>query len=235
MLSPEPGAAPPLSRAGVGMRNFLERLVARTVEATAVRPRVASRYERGPWGDRASGQPAAVENADVDPPATPSWAVASAEAPPGRDPDRRHAVRDRIPTLDRAAAPAAVVGSPDTGVANPPPVEPARTPRTREACSGSRGLTARGGTRAAGARGNRPAAAAGPPGDEQPRRHISPAAPRTRPGPSPAPDLVQVRIGRIDVRATVARPEHPAPAATRAPRARPLSLEAFLDGKRERP
>jgi hypothetical protein len=43
---------------------------------------------------------------------------------------------------------------------------------------------------------------------------------------------VQVRIGRIEVRATIARAEHPAPAATRAPRARPLSLEAFLEGMR---
>jgi hypothetical protein len=67
-----------------------------------------------------------------------------------------------------------------------------------------------------------------------PTPHLARAA-RARPGPSAAPDLVQVRIGRIDVRATIARPEHPAPAATRAPRARPLSLEAFLDGKRERP
>lgn len=216
------------------MRNFLERLVARTVEATAVRPRVASRYERGPWGDRASGQPAAVENADVDPPATPSWAVASAEAPPGRDPDRRHAVRDRIPTLDRAAAPAAVVGSPDTGVANPPPVEPARTPRTREA-SPDREASRHEVVPAPPA----PAAIVPPPqpvrpATSSPGPHLA-RSPRTRPGPSPAPDLVQVRIGRIDVRATVARPEHPAPAATRAPRARPLSLEAFLDGKRERP
>src|SRR4029077_12677154 len=94
---PESGAAPALSRAGMGMRNFLERLVARTVEATAVRPRVASRYEQGPWGDRASGQPAAVETAHVDAPAAPSRPVARPEARPARDPERRHAVRDRTP------------------------------------------------------------------------------------------------------------------------------------------
>jgi hypothetical protein len=57
------------------------------------------------------------------------------------------------------------------------------------------------------------------------------AAPERR-APRATSDVVQVRIGRIEVRATIARAEHPAPAATRAPRARPLSLEAFLEGKR---
>ena len=220
----------------MGMRNFLERLVARTVEATAVRPRVASRYEQGPWGDRASGQPAAAETASVEQPATAWWSVASAEARPARDPGRRHAVRDRTPTLDRAAAPAAVVGSPDTGVATPPPVAPARTSRTRGP-STDREPSRHEVVPAPPA----PAAIVPPPqpvrpatSSPTPTPHLARAA-RTRPGPSAAPDLVQVRIGRIDVRATIARPEHPAPAATRAPRARPLSLEAFLDGKRERP
>jgi hypothetical protein len=217
----------------MGMRSFLERLVARTVEATAVRPRVASRYEQGPWGDRASGQPAAVETAQVDPPAAPSWPVTSAEARPARDPGRRHAVRDRTPTFDRAAAPAAVGGSPDTGVAIPPPVEPARTSRTREP-SPDREPSRHEVVPAPPA----PAAVVRPqpvrPATSSPAPQLARAA-RTQPWPSAAPDLVQVRIGRIDVRATVARPEHPAPASTRAPRARPLSLEAFLDGKRERP
>jgi hypothetical protein len=216
------------------MRNFLERLVARTVDATAVRPRVASRYEQGPWGDRASGEPATVENADVEPPATPSWPVASAEARPARDPGRRHAVRDRTPTSDRAAAPAAAVVLPDTGVAPPSPVEQTRTPRTRGP-SPDREPSRHEVVPAPPA----PAAIIPPPqpvrpATSSPAPHFTRAA-RTRPGPSAAPDLVQVRIGRIDVRATVARPEHPAPTATRAPRARPLSLEAFLDGKRERP
>jgi hypothetical protein len=57
------------------------------------------------------------------------------------------------------------------------------------------------------------------------------AAPERR-APRATSDVVQVRIGRIEVRATIARAEHPAPAATRAPRARPLSLEAFLEGRR---
>jgi hypothetical protein len=216
----------------MGMRNFLERLVARTVEATPVRPRVASRYEQGPWGDRASGQPAEVETAHVDAPGPPSRPVASAEARPARDPERRHAVRDRTPTFDRAAAPAPAVGSSDTGVAPAPPVEPARTSRTRGS-SPDREPSRHEVVPAPQA----PAAIVPAP---QPVRTATPAphlarAARTRPGPSAAPDLVQVRIGRIDVRATIARPEHPAPAATRAPRTRPLSLEAFLDGKRERP
>jgi hypothetical protein len=216
----------------MGMRDFLERLVARTVEATAVRPRVASRYERGPWGERASGQPAAVETAHVDAPAAPSRPAASAEVRPPRDPERRHAVRDRTPTFDHAAAPAAVAGSPDTGVATPPPVEPARTSRTRDP-SPDREPSRHEVVPAPPA----PAAIVRPqpvrPATSSPAPHLARAA-RTRPMPSAAPDLVQVRIGRIDVRATVARPEHPAPASTRAPRARPLSLEAFLDGKRER-
>lgn len=218
------------------MRNFLERLVARTVEATAVRPRVASRFEQGPWGDRASGQPAAVETAHVDAPAAPSRYVARAEARPARDPERRHAVRDRTPTFDRAVAPAAVVGSPDTGVATPPPVEPARTSRTRGP-SPDRDPSRHEVVPAPPA----PAATVPPPqpvrpatSSPTPTPHLARAA-RTRLGRFAAPDLVQVRIGRIDVRATIARPEHPTPAATRAPRARPLSLEAFLDGKRERP
>jgi hypothetical protein len=65
----------------------------------------------------------------------------------------------------------------------------------------------------------------------RPARLPAPAAPERRAPPS-RPDVVQVRIGRIEVRATIARAEHPAPAATRTPRARPLSLEAFLEGKR---
>jgi len=56
-------------------------------------------------------------------------------------------------------------------------------------------------------------------------------APERKPSPA-KPDVVQVRIGRVEVRATMARPERPAPVRSRAPRARPLSLDEFLEGKR---
>ena len=218
----------------MGMRNFLERLVARTVEATAVRPRVASCYEQGPWGDRASGEPAAVETAHVDAPTAPSRYVARAEARPAPDPGRRHAVRDRTPTFDRVAAAAAVVGSLDTGVATPPPVEPARTARTRGP-SPDREPSRHEMVPAP----RTPAAIVPPPqpvrpatSSPTPAPHLARAA-RTRPGPPAAPDLVQVRIGRIDVGATIARPEHPAPAATRAPRARPPAPDELTDRQPE--
>jgi hypothetical protein len=43
---------------------------------------------------------------------------------------------------------------------------------------------------------------------------------------------VQVRIGRIDVRAVIGRPDAPAAKPAGAPRPQPLALEAFLEGKR---
>src|SRR5262249_59955693 len=50
----ESGPAPALPRARLVMTDFLDRLVARTVWPSAVRPRVAGRFEYGPWADPAT-------------------------------------------------------------------------------------------------------------------------------------------------------------------------------------
>jgi hypothetical protein len=66
---------------------------------------------------------------------------------------------------------------------------------------------------------------------------LPPVADRPRPGeriarnPS-APDVVQVSIGRVDVRATVVKPAPSAPAA-RQPAGEALSLGDYLRGKGE--
>jgi hypothetical protein len=44
--------------------------------------------------------------------------------------------------------------------------------------------------------------------------------------------VVQVRIGRIDVRAMIDRPDAGAAQPARAPHAQPLALQAYLEGKR---
>src|SRR5262249_60988575 len=46
-----PPEAAALSRAGVAMSHFLERLVARSTGRTVVRPRAVGRFELGPWAD----------------------------------------------------------------------------------------------------------------------------------------------------------------------------------------
>jgi hypothetical protein len=48
------------------------------------------------------------------------------------------------------------------------------------------------------------------------------------------PDVVHVHIGRIEVRAVVASPEQSRPTAPRADAPRPLSLDRYLAGKRDR-
>jgi hypothetical protein len=52
--------------------------------------------------------------------------------------------------------------------------------------------------------------------------------------PRATPDVVQVRIGRIEVRAAISPPNGSAAKPARVPRPRPLALEAFLEGKRRR-
>jgi hypothetical protein len=217
----------------MAMRSFLERLVARTVEATTVRPRVTARYEQGPWADRASGEVAAVERADdVERTAPSPWPVASAGGRPARDIGRWPAVRDGAATPDHATAPVTAPVPLENREPPPPPVKQVRPPRTPET-SRDPGPSPSGPVQAA----LPPAAIAVPPGVVRPS--TSPRLParlaRERPAPPVAPDVVHVRIGRIDVHAMLARPEHPTATAPRTPRARPLSLEAFLDGRRGRP
>jgi hypothetical protein len=70
-----------------------------------------------------------------------------------------------------------------------------------------------------------------------PAAEMRPAFPAARPAPARSasrvrPDVVQVRIGRIDVRAVIGHPDAPAAKPARAPRPQPLALEAFLEGKR---
>src|SRR5262249_45196124 len=84
-----------LPRAGVGMRDYLERLVARATGEPAIRPRAVARFELGPWHDQVHPvareddvAPAAVtpRSPGVDPPrpatSMPAFAARARPVPP---------------------------------------------------------------------------------------------------------------------------------------------------------
>jgi len=221
------------------MTDFLDRLVARTVELSAVRPRAAGRFEQGLWSDPAPARRQAQDADVADDPATPPLPPAFESARLVSDPGRRRAV-----TRGSLAPPAPPRAGDEELLPLAAPEPATSSPRVVARHQASRGRRA--------APADPDAARADPPPPspargvlEPPRQPIRPAAIRPtpiaanvatdRPASPATPDVVQVRIGRVEVRATVGRAEHPAAPAVRSPRARPLSLEAFLDGKRRRP
>jgi hypothetical protein len=202
------------------MRNFLERLVARATGEAAIRPRSVARFELGPWHDPVHP----VAQADDVAPATatrPSPPAASFDPP--------------LPAASKRA-----VAAPARPVSPSPRVAPERTdwpgpfvPRAPSAAEHARSRGAE--SERAGAR-----AALSPaivPKPLLPVAETRPTSPAARPAPvrsasRATPDVVQVRIGRIDVRAVIGRQDAPAAKPARAPRPQPLALEAFLEGKR---
>jgi hypothetical protein len=216
------------------MKNFLERLVARPVEPPDVRPRVPGRFEQGPWADGALGNAGTADAQGRAEHSTASPGPPSREAPPlAVEIGRRPALREHASAPVRPDAPQVTSGRATESVTpSPRPVVRERPSPTRRSSPDSE-PTRTGST--TGAAATAPVAR-----PLQPlRRAVSPAMLPARvgsdhPSPRATRDVVQVRIGRIEVRATIARPEHPAPAVPRAPRARPMSLETFLDGKRGR-
>src|SRR5262249_9012499 len=88
----EYGPAPALPRAGLVMTDFLDRLVARTVELSAVRPRAAGRFGQGLWSDPAPARRQAQDPGGADDPATPPLPPAFESARLVSDPGRRRAV-----------------------------------------------------------------------------------------------------------------------------------------------
>jgi len=221
------------------MTDFLDRLVARTVVPSAVRPRVAGRFEQGPWADPAPARRQAQKADVADDPATPRQPPASASGRLAPDPGRRREVPrgSLAPPAPPRAGNEEFLPLAATEAAMPSPRVVARNQASR------RRRAALADPDAARADPTPPSAARG--GLATPRQPIRPAAihptpipahvAADRPAPPTSPDVVQVRIGRVEVRATVGRAEHPAAPAVRSPRARPLSLEAFLEGKRRRP
>jgi hypothetical protein len=216
------------------MTDFLDRLVARTVEHSAVRPRVTSRFEQGPWADPATARRQAQEADGADDPPPPlSPPSDSPRLVP--DPGRRHAAPRGALAPPRAAHQELLpVAATEPAASSPRAVARDQASRKRRALEDPDSARAD----------------PSPPSTARevlapPRQPVRPAAIRPtsipahvaadRPAPPPTADVVQVRIGRVEVRATVGRAEHPAPPAVRSPRARPLSLEAFLEGKRGRP
>jgi hypothetical protein len=216
------------------MKNFLERLAARPVEPPAVHPRVPGRFEQGPWADGALGNAGTADEPDRAEHPTASPGPASRESPPlAVEIGRRPALREHAPALVRPDA-AQVTSAEGTESVMPSPRPVVREPPSPTRRSFRDPEATRTGS-------TTPAAATAPVARplQSLRRALSPPTlpariTSDRPPPRATPDVVQVRIGRIEVRATIARPEHPAPAVPRPPRARPMSLEAFLDGKRGR-
>jgi hypothetical protein len=202
------------------MRSFLERLVARATGEPAVRPRSVARFELGPWHDPV--HPVAQADDLVPASATPPPGLAASFDPP--------LPAASMPAVAARARPV----SPAPGVAperadRPEPFVP-RTPSAGGRATSQGAEAERAATRA-------PLPAAIVPKAPLPVAEMRPASPAARPAPARSvsratPDVVQVRIGRIDVRAVIGRPDAPAAKPARAPRPKPLALEAYLEGKR---
>jgi hypothetical protein len=201
------------------MRNFLERLVARATGEAAIRPRSVARFELGPWHDPVHP----VAQADDVAPATRA-------SPPAAsfDPPLPAASKPAVAAPARPVAPA--LNDAPERAHWPEPFVP-RAPLAA-GLSTSRGAEGeRAGTRA-------PLPPAIVPKSLAPVAEIRPTSPAGRPASvrsasRATPDVVQVRIGRIDVRAVMGRQDAPAAKPPRAPRPQPLALEAFLEGKRQ--
>lgn len=203
---------------------YLERLLARTgvLPATtpAAAPRLPSWFEPEVAGPDGQPQPEPVRADPVAVPALDPPQVPTAAAPsPVASPTDRPLPPTAPPVVDRAEpAPVTTTAAPPLRDAAPP--QPARLPEPA--------VTAR--------------AQADPvPATPVPASPVpAPADPdRTAPRQPPAPDVVQVTIGRIEVRATIAPPRPAAPApppapvrSTDRPDEQVLSLADYLHGKR---
>jgi len=217
------------------MSGFLERIVAHHASAPTIRPRPASRFE--------DAGPVRVESVealvDPDPGGRPSGSPA-APLDTSEDPFRLRRVASPVTAGDGPAADRPVPsGAHDVGdgiargvaPTSYPPVEQPRAPRS------SIPAVARAADAALPARSD----GASPPGEPRSARTPAPAVATsvrvaepvgrrdigTR-TPDREPDVVEVHIGRIEVRAVVAAPERPAPALPRQEPVRPLSLERYL-------
>jgi hypothetical protein len=218
------------------MSGFLERLVAHHASVPAIRPRLISRFEEaGPV------RVEAIEMlADAEPGSRPSGPSAVATEAADETLHLRHVAAAGSADEGSAAArgPAAAVHRAGDGPrrADAPTVDPyvdggLATPSRASAT-----------TRAAevAAIPPRPEDASGP-ADARPAPPSGPVAPAsirvaqeggrrddaTR-APAREPDAVSVHIGRIEVRAIVAAPEHTVPTPARPDPVRPLSLERYL-------
>jgi len=205
------------------MSHFLQRLVARSAEEPAIRPRVAGRFELGPWADATVGAGGSGPSTSPPPrlgvtdpapnlrahPAMPEIETATVSLGAARDPGREAPappVRHERTMPRPLAAPRryAAAPDPDHAAAEPAPPSPVASVRV------SRPL----------------------PVQVRPRSVASPTA-VSHAAPPAVPDVVQVRIGRVDVRAVL---DAPGPAARKpadGARPRPQGLEAFL-GRRRR-
>lgn len=220
------------------MSGYLSRLVARHVEAPSVRQRARSRYEQaGRVEEWSGGDRAAV----VHDPITDRTIAAAA----ARDPeDPRGAPRSAQLEPARAAA--------QRGPAQSAALEtPTRRPTPVPASDAEVGHGARAGRRPA-----EPTVGGPHPSDPEdamragliPRPTVRPGrvtpawtnAPpvsaRRRPDPAIGawrePDVVQVHIGRVEVRAILPAAERVRPTALKPEAPRPLSLDRYLAGER---
>jgi hypothetical protein len=213
---------------------YLERLVGRHVEPSAVRPRAVSRFEGDLVGgagqvdtEEAEARPAAaaaapeVAGVPLDRTGDASRAL-PANHLIGRPNDRSGAVPEDGPRPAGTAAtavpwPAALAAPPrtDDSPKRPRNDEPAAPP-ARDAPTVVPVAIRR----------------AEPPGTVAPPNVGLPSARRSAVLASPQPDVVHVQIGRVEVRAIVPTPEAPRP-APRPVRPPPLSLDRYLTGERQ--
>jgi hypothetical protein len=217
---------------------YLSRLVARHLEAPSIRQRVISRYERtGPVDDWSGDDPTGVAHDPV-----PDRTVSAAASPdPGGPADvtrssalaldrlaARRESQDRTAIDQAARQPALGAAAPDdtSPVARvhhrsdaAPIDEPRPSHATDEVRQAARSRSAVGPLRGAPA-----------------WTTASSAPSRRRPDPGVAarrePDVVQVHIGRVEVRAVLPVPDRARPAAPKPEAPRPLSLDRYLAGER---
>ena len=225
---------------------YLGRLVTRMTDEPAIRPRVASRFEVAGGGHRdvepttaGRATPLVVPGRPWSDPRLP-FALERADGPTANE----QAVAD--PPRDLATLVRRLTKGPDTGNAEPHAAregtvhEAVRASSDRAHASGSSGSSGsvdatepepgliRAVVRAVGP---------GPFADASPHDAIRvaaavAAADSNGRGEGREPDVVQVHIGRVEVRAITAAAPAPAPAGRPSAGARPLSLERYLAGER---
>lgn len=227
--------------------SYLARMLARAVgeSGTAATPRLPSWFESAPE----SAGPSDWEPAVAEPPGTPAEAgPETAAAQPSRTrasrpvsarPDPRsspdHAAAHGRDTARAAAHQTGprqpLAGQPPTAGESvlPRPLPPDAGPLQRSGPSAAQAPT---GATPQDVGPRAPAAAPVPAVPRPPAPTGQPAHPAP-PQPSGAPGIVEVAIGRIEVRATIAPPATP-PVREAAPPSRPvLSLADYLTGTRE--
>lgn len=221
---------------------YLARLVTRMTDEPAIRPRVASRFEVGGGGQRGlevTTETREAPDAALDE-ARPARAV-SATDPAGR-PSPRDQAPVAAPHRDLAAVVRRLTADNAPGIA-----ERAAARRGDRASSG--GVRASGqpepsraadatdpdpGPLRAGARAVTPTTV----GEAVPTRYRIRAAARSDSPDATSrvdrrePDVVQVHIGRVEVRAIGAAPTSPTPIARPTVGLRPLPLDRYLAGER---